>query len=103
MSTSMEEKKCDGEGIPIIDFKAWVTKSESVDDVEALEKEKTRVSKEIFDAFCDIGFIIVTNHGMDDDITSEAFAKSSEFFTLDKETKMNYKYKERFVKKILVM
>ena len=90
----MEEKKCDGEDIPIIDFKAWVTKSESVDDVEALEKEKTRVSKEIFDAFCDIGFIIVTNHGMDDDLTSEAFAKSSEFFTLDKETKMNYKYKD---------
>ena len=78
--------------IPIIDFSPWTA--------GGTEEEKTRVSNAIFQAFSNIGFIIVVNHGIrgdaDDDkgisVTAKAFEASQEFFALDKETKLKCAY-----------
>lgn len=71
--------------IPIIDFSPWVTDNAS-------EEDKSRVSQEIFSAFSTIGFVVIVNHGIQDDVTKRGFASSRAFFELDKETKMLYKY-----------
>ena len=82
--------------IPIIDLSPW-TQGDS--DDPNLEAAKTRVSKEIFDAFCSIGFIVVINHGIPGDqpdgtggLTERAFAASQSFFELDKEAKLKFRY-----------
>jgi len=93
--------------IPVIDFSPWIdqkfssnSQSKEVESVDAeAEAAKSRVSKEIFDAFCTIGFIIIKNHGIKGDdeqgkggVTERAFQASRAFFQLDKETKERLKY-----------
>jgi len=82
--------------IPIINMGPWVSGTGS-------EEEKTKVSKDIFDAFCTIGFIIVVNHGVKGDLeigdaststTAKAFEQSKTFFSLPKEEKLKSAYKD---------
>jgi len=69
--------------IPVIDFSPWTRNGD--------EESKTKVSKQIYDAFTTIGFITILNHGAED-LTKSGFQKSKDFFSLTKDTKMNYKY-----------
>jgi len=81
--------------IPIVDLGPWVSGSGS-------EEDKSRVSKEIFDAFCTIGFVIVVNHGVEGDdnalgeigTTARAFERSRAFFARSKEEKLRSAYKD---------
>ena len=90
-TTTTAPKIHDGNDIPIIDFSPWAQNNS--------EDEKTRVSKEIFEAFSTIGFVVLKNHGIAGDdhagkggVTERGFRTAKSFFQLDKETKMQFKY-----------
>lgn len=57
---------------------------------EPSEEEWQRVSKEIRDAFTDIGFLYLTNHGIAQDLIDKVFSAAGEFFSLDAATKTRY-------------
>jgi isopenicillin N synthase-like dioxygenase len=84
-------------GIPVIDFSPWACQNVNDKD-DADEDKKTEVSKQIVEAFCTIGFIIVVNHGIrgddtpDGGVTARAFRASKDFFALDKDMKLAFGY-----------
>ena len=45
------------------------------------------VGRAIHDAFSEIGFVFVTNHGVPSDTVRDLFASSKKFFELDREVK----------------
>jgi isopenicillin N synthase-like dioxygenase len=65
--------------IPIVDFGTFLTGS---------QEQKEQVAKQIDDAFRDVGFVYLRNHGVSGDMVGECFAWSKKFFALPLETKM---------------
>ncbi|KLU86120.1 thymine dioxygenase [Magnaporthiopsis poae ATCC 64411] len=64
--------------IPIVDFGAWYG--------SPLE-ERQRVAHEIADACRHVGFVQISNHGVPDQLVTQAFAWSAKFFNLPLERK----------------
>ena len=89
--TDSQHQNDDSDSIPIIDFSPWSR-------TDGTEEEKTKVSDIMFQAFSNIGFIIVVNHGIRGDsdpetgVTAKAFAASRDFFALPPETKRKCAY-----------
>lgn len=54
--------------------------------------QDTDFPKKIVNTFRQIGFVIVTNHGIEPKRIDEAFDKSKEFFMLNKEVKSAIKF-----------
>ncbi|XP_042225488.1 2-oxoglutarate-Fe(II) type oxidoreductase ppzD-like [Homarus americanus] len=59
-------------------------------DEEPSQEEWQRVARQLHDAFTDIGFVYLTNHGVSDDQMDHLFKSSATFFNLDEETKIRY-------------
>jgi isopenicillin N synthase-like dioxygenase len=89
----------DYDGIPVIDISPWTSDQDGADH-DTKEAEKTRIAKEIFQAFSTIGFIVVVGHGIPGDdpvtgqggLTERAFQVSQAFFELPKATKSQFAY-----------
>ncbi|KAH7094866.1 hypothetical protein FB567DRAFT_565922 [Paraphoma chrysanthemicola] len=64
--------------IPIVDFAKATT---------GTEEEKEHVAKQIDDAFQNVGFVYLKNHGVSLDLVEECFSWSKKFFALPPETK----------------
>ena len=55
-------------------------------DIEDLR----RVGKELSEAFEDIGFVFVKNHGVDEEMINDAREASKDYFLVDFENKFKY-------------
>jgi len=79
-STLAEDVRSDSTfRIPIIDFSAF--------RVATAQSEKRRVSDEIVNAFKEVGFVYLTNHGIPADTIDNVYRKSAAFFNLPQEIK----------------
>jgi isopenicillin N synthase-like dioxygenase len=65
--------------IPLIDFGLFL---------KGDEKEKQKAAEDIDDAFRNLGFVYLKNHGVPKEMVEECFAWSKKFFDLPLETKM---------------
>ena len=77
--------------IPVIDFSTCSLKS-TVSELDlSLEiYEEVHVARRVVEAFKDIGFVYLLNHGISDELLQEAFCRSREFFNLPVEVKNKY-------------
>ncbi|EJT68817.1 thymine dioxygenase [Gaeumannomyces tritici R3-111a-1] len=64
--------------IPVVDFAAWYGSS---------PQEQHRIAQEIADACRHVGFVQISNHGVSDQLVTQAFAWSTMFFSLPLEKK----------------
>ncbi|KAG8985293.1 hypothetical protein FRB90_004827, partial [Tulasnella sp. 427] len=64
--------------IPVVDFGRFRTNDSAA---------KLATAKEVVDAFKEVGFVYLSNHGIQDEKITNAFKKSKEFFELPKEKK----------------
>ncbi|KAI9352259.1 Clavaminate synthase-like protein [Zopfochytrium polystomum] len=69
--------------IPIVDFGGFLT-----GDAEA----KRRTSEELVNAFKNVGFVYLSNHGVREEQLKLVYAKSKAFFDLDLEEKMKLEW-----------
>ncbi len=67
--------------IPLVDLSKYI---------EGTEMEKTAFIQEIGDAFHNVGFVGVVNHGIPRDLVDEFYEKSKAFFSLPVEVKRKY-------------
>jgi isopenicillin N synthase-like dioxygenase len=67
--------------IPNLDFAKWS---------QGTENEKAEFVKELGEAYSDIGFITIKNHGFGVSVQDGLYGKASEFFALDKSVKSSY-------------
>lgn len=63
--------------VPVVDFSGMY----------GSEKAQLAVSKQIFEAFKDIGFVSIVNHGIKPQVVQSAFAASKAFFNLSQSEK----------------
>ncbi|XP_068240699.1 uncharacterized protein [Palaemon carinicauda] len=54
------------------------------------EEERKQVGNEIAEAFRNVGFVYLKNHGIPQQVIEEVFSSSKEFFCLDPQIKRNY-------------
>ncbi|XP_076326264.1 uncharacterized protein LOC143233667 [Tachypleus tridentatus] len=73
--------------IPVVDIEAVGLKQSGQPSNEAFHK----VASEIHQAFSQIGFVYLVNHGISQEQFSAFFQKSREFFLLPLEVKEKYK------------
>ena len=57
---------------------------------DGTEAERTAFVKKLGDAFHDIGFVAVKNHGVPQDLIDDFYSESKQFFGLDKPKKQEY-------------
>ncbi|CAO2656046.1 Nn.00g048490.m01.CDS01 [Neocucurbitaria sp. VM-36] len=67
--------------IPIVDFIPFVQS-------KSTQGEKTRIARELDDAFRNVGFVYLRNHGVSGEMVKEGFEWSRKFFALPLETKI---------------
>ena len=67
--------------IPLVDLKKFT---------EGNEAQRQEFVQELGDAFRDIGFVGVVNHGVPKQLIDDFYRVSNEFFALDKSTKQRY-------------
>ncbi|TLS27418.1 hypothetical protein PpBr36_04186 [Pyricularia pennisetigena] len=65
--------------IPIIDFGLWVV---------GTSQERDQLARDLSSACRHVGFVYLVNHGIDQNLLTEAFAWSKKFFDLPMEKKM---------------
>ncbi|XP_064122181.1 uncharacterized protein LOC135226496 [Macrobrachium nipponense] len=74
------------EGIPVVDMgKLGLGSGDSPG-----EQERQTVANEIAEAFRNVGFVYLKNHGIPKQVIEEIFTSSKEFFSLDQEVKAQY-------------
>ncbi|KAG8965047.1 hypothetical protein FRC03_001002 [Tulasnella sp. 419] len=66
--------------IPVVDFSKFL---DSTADISA----RKSTAKEVVDAFKEVGFVYLKNHGIDDRTIDHAFKKSADFFDMPVEKK----------------
>ncbi len=67
--------------IPVVDLSQFTSGS---------SKKKQEFVKELGGAFENIGFVVVANHGIDEDLVAEFYKTVNAFFALDKSVKKRY-------------
>ena len=67
--------------IPITSFQPFLTGD------TAAQRD---VAKQIYDAFCTVGFIYIKDHGIPPSSFQSIFNESARFFSMPKSTKMTY-------------
>ena len=70
-------------GVPVVDFAPFYYGTET---------ERAAVCLEVFNAFKDIGFVTLVNHGVDVDLIDNTFKQSQQFFDLPQQEKMKSAY-----------
>ncbi len=71
--------------IPLVDLSKWVNGN---------AEEKKAFVNEIGEAFHEVGFVSVVNHGIDLDLVSKFYVSSKEFFSLPVSLKRSYEVKD---------
>ena len=71
--------------IPSIDLKDFTSGNSA---------RKQKCVRELGEAFQNIGFVAVRNHGLSDDLTANLYGSVKQFFTLPEATKLNYEIKD---------
>ncbi|KAG8945487.1 hypothetical protein FRC04_000772 [Tulasnella sp. 424] len=66
-------------GIPVVDFGKFKSNDPAT---------KLATAKEVVDAFKEVGFVYLSNHGIQDEKITNAFKKSKQFFDLPEEKKV---------------
>ncbi|XP_077978753.1 uncharacterized protein LOC144434172 [Glandiceps talaboti] len=72
-------------GIPVIDFSAY-----SVDKDDVSEDKIEKLIDELYHAFSTVGFVYLSNHGINLEKLNQVFNVAEKFFSLSKEVKMEY-------------
>lgn len=67
--------------IPVIDLSTW-------NDTNASAKERAKTATDLVNACKEVGFVYIINHGISEELLSEAFAISKKLFDLSHEEKM---------------
>lgn len=69
------------EGIPVLDFEDWRSGTEAA---------RSRFVDGLGRGLSDIGFVVLTRHGIDRDTVEEAYAQGRRFFALSEAAKTAY-------------
>ncbi|KAI1842288.1 hypothetical protein JX266_011573 [Neoarthrinium moseri] len=67
------------QAIPVIDFSTWAGGS---------HEERKRIARELTEACHSVGFVYIANHGVPEDLVSQAFSWSKKLFDLPEDQKM---------------
>ena len=63
---------------------------------EGNEESRNKFVKELGDAYQNIGFVAIKNHGLSDELTAKLYESIQQFFGLSEETKTRYEFPELF-------
>lgn len=69
-----------GPTIPVVDFAEWSN--------DASAQSRQKIASSLVQACREVGFVYIVNHGISDELLSEAFAMSKRLFDLSLEEKM---------------
>lgn len=63
---------------------------------EGNEESRAKFVKDLGDAYQNIGFVAIKNHGLSDELTAKLYESIQKFFGLSEETKTQYEFPELF-------